>query len=134
MNKEMFENSRASAYILWQTTGFDNMQQVWALTEDIAAFLEDSGYTDVSRISRLAGLDRDNPEYVFFVRNLAYRLSAYTHCDDSLKNWYDAEALLGDQEWLKCSTALALAFREASQASLLDIKNDRIRSAMIERV
>jgi len=129
----MFENSRASAYILWQITGFDNMPQVWALTEDIAAFLENSGYTDVSRVSRVSGLDRNSPEYVFFVRNLAHRLSAYTNCGDSLKNWYDAEALLADSEWLRCSTALALAYREACEASLLDIKNDRIRSAMIER-
>ncbi|MDR3239453.1 MAG: hypothetical protein LBT44_05140 [Clostridiales bacterium] len=110
MNEFLFESTKTAAYFLWETTKCDNTLTLWNCAEDIACFLEQSDILSPARITIILGTGVYDMGYISFVRHIAYRIYIYTGREDSLKNWFDAEALLNNIEWRQAITRMAYIY------------------------
>jgi hypothetical protein len=107
METSLLESTKTAAYFLWETTKCDNTLELWNCAEDIACFLEQSDMLAPDRIIAVLDLGVYELGYIHFIRHIAYRIYIYTGENDSLRNWYGAEALVRNVEWRLAITRMA---------------------------
>jgi hypothetical protein len=112
-NNNLYERTKLAAYYLWDETGCDRALELWYCAEDAACFLEQSNITDSVTVYGITKLGRLSEAYIWFVRNIAFRLYVYTGETDELRNWYTAERLIGSEAWVGAVTGMAGLLREA---------------------
>ena len=125
MDDLLLKNTKVAAYFIWERTSSDNAMALWCCAEDIASFFERRGLLDAGSVAEITGLDKLDPEYVAFVRHVAFRLFIYTNRTDELTNWYDAEGLLNNAEWVAAVAAAACEYARGSDGR--GIRNEAIR-------
>ena len=129
MDKDLFNNTKLAAYFLWEATGYENALGLWFCAEDIGSFLERFHIETASAIEDILKRGKTDLGYIHFVRHIAFRIFIYTNCEDSERNWYDAEALVRNSEWQQAITTLARIYRDSKHdASVLSgVKSEAVR-------
>lgn len=129
MNKDLYEKTKIVAYYLWECTGHENALSLWYCAEDLAHFFETREFFTVESIMLHTGGCYDI-RYIAFVRNIAFRIFVYTKNSDHLKNWYDAEALLGNKEWVDAVIQVAQIFHNNKRdfSKLVGVRSEHVRS------
>lgn len=130
MNTDLFDQTKVSAYFLWEYTKHENALGLWYCAEDMACYLERMGITGVSRIEEIKRLGVYDIEYVAFVRHLAFRIYVYTCKEDKLTNWFAAEKLIKNGEWCDSITKMAMFYAtQKDNAELMSgIRSEGVRS------
>lgn len=130
MNDALFENTKLAAYFLWEVTGCSNAMDLWYCAEDMACYFEREGILDETRVNSVMQLDVCDPGYIFFLRHVAYRIYIYTNRPSAPVNWYDAEKLLANGEWVRALTDMATIYRnEMTNNSLMnELRSDNVRA------
>ena len=125
---ENIDNTKVAAYFLWEVTGSESALGLWHCAEDIASWLERNEFLSVGDVRDVLRMQQESHEYILFVRKIAFRLFIYTGRDDTEANWYDAERLLYNSEWLHAVTSLAILYSQnKGDARGLGIKNETVR-------
>ena len=126
----LYENTRIAAYFLWEYTACDNAFDLWLCAEEMALFLEQSNIMAVDQVEQIIQLGIYDLGYVHFVEHIAYRAYLYTHRQDDWHNWFAAERLLSNNEWIKAVTSMAGIYRskKTNQSLLDDIRSDNVRA------
>ena len=112
MPENTVDRTKTAAYLLWEVTGDDHALNLWRCAEDIANYLARSGGLSAEDVDAILRMPKQSFEYISFVRHIAFRLFLYTKRSDPAINWFDAEALLDNREWLDAVTGLALIYTE----------------------
>lgn len=131
MNDGIFEHKRTVSYFIWDYTRHENALASWYCAEDMAYCMERLGVAGHEDFAAVLRLRRDNPAYIDFIRNIAFRIFIYTGCDDETKNWFIAERLTLNGEWLGALLELIHDFREIRMGGgdpTLEIQSDMIRN------
>jgi len=124
----LFENTKVTAYFLWEYTGCGNALALWYCAEDVAAYLESETYLDPSDIYAIMRENIYDIRRVAFVRHIAYRIFLYTGNHDKLNNWFAAERLLGNGEWLSAVCGVARIYHESKpDFSKLGVRSEYVR-------
>jgi len=105
------DNTKRIAYMLWELTRHENMTGLWYCAEDMAWHLKEAGIKSPRQIADIAQLDRADPVYIEFLRQIAFRIYAHTGREDAAANWYDAERLVADADWQIAVATLARIYR-----------------------
>jgi len=111
----VFDDAKKAAYFIWEYTKCENAISLWHCAEDIADFFASCGMISTEDILNFARKEKYSLEYISFVRHIAYRLYAYTGRDDETANWFDAEKLINNAEWV---CAIVGAVNKKSDISL----------------
>ena len=128
MNQELFEATKIAAYTIWERTKCQNALALWYCSEDIANYLERSGILSDDGIKAILQKDKYDRAYIEFMQHIAYRLYIYTNREDELENWFDAEKLSQNDEWLAASLNMAQMFSENKEnVKNLGIKCEAVR-------
>lgn len=109
---ELTQNTKTAAYYLWNATRYDSPLNHWLCAEDIACEFETMGVTSVDNVKAIISKGVYDLGYVEFVRKVAYMLYIYANNDDDLANWYLAERLISNGEWITAVTNIASIYRE----------------------
>lgn len=123
-----FECTKVVSYYLWEHTGCENALGLWYAAEDIAAFFEQTNILDTEMVNSIKRLGLGSEGYIWFVRNIAYRLYIYTNNHDDIANWYLAEQLLNNPAWLQNLTAMAAMLNSDIDNVTRQMRSDMIRS------
>lgn len=107
MKDSLFENTKLASYHLWLQTKGSNTVSLWCCAEDIACFFEENGIENQYNIRNIIEKGFQDSAYIYFIKNIAFRLYLYTNESDALKNWLDAEALSRNKEWLESQLHMA---------------------------
>lgn len=107
MKSKLYEATKVASYFLWEYTKCQNALSLWYCAEEIAFFLESRNIIYKEQIKRYTMLPKDDYEYIAFMRHIAYRIFIFTNNPDANHNWYVAEKLAQNGEWLDeiCTTA-----------------------------
>ena len=127
---DLFENTRIAAYFLWEYTECENALDLWLCAEEIAWFFEQTDIIDVSHIGRILQTGRYDISYICFLRHIAYRIFLFTNRPDEWHNWFAAERLVNNHEWINAVTSMSNIFRkEKSNSSVMgDVRSDNVRA------
>ena len=130
MMGELFEDTKLAAYFLWEHSGYANALDLWYCVEDMACYFERGDITDEQYVDNIKALGVQDPGYIEFVRNIAFRVYIYTNCGDALTNWYMAERLLRVGEWVRALTGMAAIYRnEKSNYSIMEeVRSENVRA------
>ena len=100
MKEELYENLRQATFILWQyANNSDNALGLWNCTEEIALIFESNNIRSTEDIDSILELGTSSPIYVDFMRLISYRIYTYTYDNDTFRNWFAGEKVLGNGEW-----------------------------------
>ena len=127
MGHDWFEHTKIAAYYLWEHTGNENALELWHAAEDIACFFEQANITEVGMVDSIRKLGVGSEGYVWFVRNIAFRLYSYTRNPDDLANWFLVEGLLSASPWVDSIVTMADMLRKDSSATAEQMRSDQIR-------
>ncbi len=100
MNNEVFEATKIAAYFLWEYTNHNNALKLWQCAENIAAYFKNEKLLDMKNVHKIIYLPVDDPAYINFVRNISFRIFVFTQNSDDKFNWFAAEKLILNSEWL----------------------------------
>ena len=128
MDKDWFESTKIVAYYLWEYSGHDNALSLWYASEDIACFFEHANILDNGMVDSIKKLGTGSEGYVWFVRNIAYRLHVYTKNPNALYNWRLAEQLLNTPVWVQSTTAMAVMLNTDPDNTINQVHSDLVRS------
>ncbi len=129
MNPKSFDSVRVVSYFIWEYTSHENALSLWYCAEDMACFLEGKKILDPSFFRRFRTMDKNDQEYIDFVRHIAYRLFVYTGRHDRLANWFAAEKLICNHEWCVaiCKTATIFEENKGDESFISGIGSARVR-------
>ena len=133
MEKNWFESTKIAAYYLWEHTGYENALDLWYAAEDIACFFEQANILDTEMIDGIMGLGTASGGYIWFVRNIAYRLHLYTQIPDEFSNWFLAERLLAIPPWIENLTDMAIILRTDANNTMGQLRSDIVRSVYVKQ-
>lgn len=128
MGKDWFECAKISAYHLWEHTGCDNALHLWYAAEDIAAFFEQSNILEVQMVDGIKKLGPTSEGYIWFVRNIAYRLHIYTNNVNELDNWFLVEGLLDSGTWVESIVEMATMLNMDTGSTIKQVRSDLVRN------
>jgi hypothetical protein len=130
----LFENTKVAAYFLWEYTGCDQALALWYCAEDLAAYFERKNYLQTSEVYDIMRENIYDIRRVAFVRHIAYRIHVYTGNHDKLANWYAAERLLDNGEWLSAVCAIASVYHENKKdfAKLTGVRSEQVKHYYID--
>lgn len=131
MKQNLFDNTKVAAYYLWEYTKHENALDLWHCAEDIAYYFEREDIISISRLKSILQGSRFFFPYIDFVRNIAYRMYVCTNIADPYRNWYMAEKLLDNQEWVKAVIEVARIYRKIREGD--DEAKSCIRSSWIRK-
>ena len=100
MDKEIFESTKLAAYFLWEYTNCDNALSSWQCAENIAQYFKNENLFCSESIFSVIRLPKNNFSYINFIRQIAFRIFIYTKNNDDKANWYAAEKLIFNREFL----------------------------------
>jgi hypothetical protein len=111
MNKELLENTKIATYFLWEYTKCENAMELWYCAEDIAYYLERNEIHKIENIHEILKKGKSSFEYIYFIRNISFRIYLYTKNQNCAYNWYTAERLLFNGEWCDAVLKMANSFK-----------------------
>jgi len=126
MNGSWFEHTRIVAYHLWEYTNYDNALELWYAAEDIACFFEQNNILDIEMVDGIKKLGYNSEGYVWFVRNIAFRLYLCTGNTNKLQNWYLVERLLSDRSWVQNLAAMAALLNSGEASVASQVRSERV--------
>ncbi len=134
MLSELMDCTKVCAYFLWEYTQHDNPLCHWHCAEDIACLLETRGILSVSTIKDMIRRGRYDYSYVEFVRKISFMIFTYTNNKNSYMNWYAAERLLANSEWLDAIVKIANIYREekGNLELITKIRADSVRAFYLQ--
>ena len=124
---DWFECTKVVAYYLWEHTGCENALEMWCAAEDIACFFEQANILEDGMITSIKGLGVGSEAYVWFTRNVSYRLYVYTRNADHLTNWYLVEQLMNIPEVVQNLAYMAAMLRSDADATMRQVRSDTVR-------
>ena len=129
MDTNIFANTKVAAYFLWEYTNNENAMSLWYCAEDFGYHLETHHILTIEDLQNILKKGHDDFEYIYLVRNLAFRIYIYTNQEDSLTNWFTAEHLLSNEEWCSAMVNLANSYRQnkGNLSNLNSIRLEKIR-------
>jgi len=128
IDKEWFDCAQMVAYYLWEQSGCENALDLWYAAEDIACFFEQANILDCQMADSIKKLGIYSEGYVWFVRNISYRLHIYSGNENELTNWFLVERLLSTAAWLENITAMAKMLRTDSGEIAEQVRSDIVRN------
>lgn len=129
MSDELFENTKLAAYYLWEYTGCDNALSLWYCAEDLAAYFERKNYLTHMDLSDILQESVYDMRRVSFIRHIAYRIFVYASNNDKLANWYSAERLTENKEWLAAVCKIASIYHEYKRdfTKLTGVRSEQVK-------
>ena len=126
----LFDSTKLAAYFLWEHTGCENALDLWLCVEDMACFFEQTDILGAPQIETILKLGKYDPGYVHFVEHVAYRIYEYTCNTDEWHNWFAAERLLSNIEWVRAITSMAAIYRneKKNQSVMNDVRSENVRA------
>jgi hypothetical protein len=136
VSEKLFECTKITAYFLWEYTGCSNALALWYCAEDLGAHFERKGYNQLADIIDILKEDVHNLRRIAFVRHIAFRIYVYTGNHDKLANWYTAEKLLHNSEWLEAVLAIASIYHEnrGNFSNLMGVRSEHVKRYYKETV
>lgn len=130
MDNSLFNNTKLAAYILWESSDYSNALDLWYCAEDIACYFEHSGLLTKEKVYDIISKGIYSTNYIYLIRNLAYRVYIYTGHNESRDNWSISEKLVFDTEWLNAIIYMSQYYNlSKSQTDFLDsIRSDKVKS------
>lgn len=128
MEKDWFGRTQLAAYSLWEYSACENALSMWCAAEDIACFFEQANVFGLDRVEEIRELGFENEVYIWFVRNIAFRLYIYTGNDHELTNWFLAEELIRDQGWVANLSAMAYMLHTDATEAMGQLRSETIRN------
>ncbi len=133
-NTFIYNSTKMAAYFLWEYSKHESALSLWYCAEDIAFYLEEKDYLSLEEVDKILSLQRNDMRYVRFIRNLAYRIFIFTQNPDHIRNWFVAENLTFNKEWLLAIVHMASAYRMIREGKGEDfvggIKTGKIRTML----
>ena len=130
---DWFEYTKLAAYHLWEHTGCGSALELWHAAEDIASFFEQANILDEEMVAGIKSLGCGSEGYVWFVRNIAFRLHLYTGSHDDLANWFLVEHLIGNAAWVQNITAMADMLHTDASRAMGQVRSDMVRNFYSEQ-
>lgn len=127
MDNDWFECTKIAAYYLWEYSGCDKALNLWYAAEDIACFFEQANILDSGMVDSIRGLGLGSEGYIWFVRNVSYRLYVYTGNGHELTNWYLVEQLINTPAWVENVSAMAAMLRSNHENIIKQLRLDAVR-------
>ena len=129
MSDLLFENTKITAYFLWECTNCPNALSLWYCAEDVAAYFEKMNYLHPSLIREIMNEQPHNVRRISFIRHIAFRIYVYTQNENKLDNWFSAESLLGNDEWIMAICAIAKIYHDNKEnfSRLTGIRSEQVR-------
>lgn len=134
MKEKLSKSTEIAAYFLWEYTNHPSALNLWYCAEDIGFFLEKKELIENESIYVYTRKPKDDPMYIAFVRQIAYRIFIFTNDIDHLKNWFAAEKLVANGEWIAAIAKVAKFYsllRDGNTEVADSIRSDRIKRQYI---
>lgn len=134
MKEKLSKSTEVASYFLWEYTKHPSALNLWYCAEDIGFFLEKKEIVDSDVILGFVRRPKDDPTYIAFIRQIAYRIFIFTNDQDHLKNWYVSERLASNGEWIAAISKVAKFYsllREGNTEMADSIRSDRIKRQYI---
>ena len=128
MESAWFEHTKITAYYLWECSGDGDALKLWYAAEDIASFFEQSKILDAQIVDGIKRMGSGSEGYIWFVRNLAYRVYLHTQNPNELDNWFLTERMLEIPAWLESITAMAAMLNKGDEDDMKHVRSDTVRS------
>ncbi len=128
----MFENTKITAYYLWEYTKFDNALNLWHCAEDIAYYFEINDLLTFQQVLQITQSSKHETQYIDFIRNIAFRIHICTGCNNALHNWYIAERVIFNHECLVALLEVTNIYRRIRNGD--DTITQNIRSEWIRKL
>ena len=130
MKDGLQRSTQVVSYFLWEYTMHDNALDLWYCAEDIAFYAEQFDMTQDNVLHQIKYTGKYDYGYVEFIRNISYRIYVYTRCKDSQTNWFLAEDLIENKEWVNELANMSAIYRKIRQNQLdaCIIRSDKIRN------
>ncbi len=129
MEKDLLESVNKAAYFIWEATGYKNTLEIWYCSEDIACFLERNNILNRQDFEKIIKLNGTDNEYIGLIRNISFRIYIYTNNKDTQNNWFVAEKLSKNYEWVDAITAVADFYKNTKISADLtqNIRSDTVK-------
>lgn len=128
MHKDWFECTKIAAYHLWEYVDCENALNLWYAAEDIACFFDSSNILSKKMVEDIRTLGSGSEGYVWFVRNISYRLHLYTENNCDLQNWFIAERLISDSSWVQSIVDMALLLGKDDIDTANQVRSELVRN------
>ena len=125
MNNDWYGNTQIAAYYIWEHSGNENALDLWYAAGDIASYFEQANILEAVTVEGIKDLGLHSDGYIWFVRNLAFRLHIFTGNEHKLTNWFLAEKLLDTREWIDSITNMASILRAGT--GLNQLRSEKLR-------
>jgi len=131
----LFENTKVAAYFFWEHTGCENALDLWLCAEDTACFFEQTEILEVKNVEAIMRLDKYDYYYIAFVQHVSFRIFQYTGSSGEWHNWFAAERLLANTEWVEALVGMASIYRseKRNQSVMNDVRSENVRAYYEER-
>ncbi|MDR3091470.1 MAG: hypothetical protein LBU36_04630 [Clostridiales bacterium] len=128
---DLFQSTNVAAYYLWEYTEHQNALDLWYCAEDMAAFLERGGYLSPQTARAVLASGKQSPEYIEFMRCVAFYIYIYTNNPDDFINWLAAERLIGNSEFLSSICDMATIYNEnkGEFSKLTAVRSAKVKSS-----
>ena len=126
----LFNNTKLAAYFIWEQTGCEFALDLWLCAEDLACFFEQANILDNTQIENIRRLDKSDPGYIAFIQHVSYRIYQYARRSDDWHNWFSAEKIIGNNEWVKAVTGMASIYQSAKtdQSIMNEVRSENVRA------
>ena len=114
------EKIKTTAHCLQRRVKCEDFSALLRCSEEIASFFEMADVLSKEKVDGFLKLGKQSDAYVWFLRHLSYRLYLTTNNFDAQANWFCAEELLEESEWIKSTIELALELRANSEDASRD--------------
>ncbi len=135
MKEKLFASINVASYFLWEYSQSDNALGLWCCAEDIANMFQKKGITNLERLNAILILGKKNEEYIQFLRDISYKIYSYTKNIDHIKNWFLAEALINNSEWINAILTAAEIYNniKGEDEVIKSIRSESVRNFYIQR-
>jgi hypothetical protein len=130
MDNSLFEHTKVVSYFLWEYTGCDHALELWYCAEDIACYFEQMGILSDQRVAAVRQLGVYDPAYIHFLRHVAFRIYIYTNQPEPNTNWFIAELLLNNREWVTALVGMATIYKneKTNQDFIRGVRSENVRA------
>lgn len=134
MKERLFESINVASYFLWEYSHSDNALGLWCCAEDIANMFQKKGIINSQRFDEILKFGKESAEYIQFLRDISYKIYAYTKNIDHIKNWFLAERLINNMEWKNAILTAAEIYNniKGEDDVIKTIRSDSVRNFYIQ--
>lgn len=131
MKDRLYASTKVASYFLWEYTKHSNALDLWYCAEDIGFYLEKEHILEPEALRQMRSRPKTDRDYIHLVRHIAFRVHIFTGNPDALANWFAAERLLANGEWIDSVISIAGIYSRIRLGEI-EIK-DAIRTERIKR-